>query len=75
LKKGEGKMNATMVVSTTKEVQPEVSRIREIPLDKISESKTNPRRFFDEVKLAELADFVPRNKIRVMLRLAFCAPA
>jgi hypothetical protein len=32
-----------------------VSSIRDIPLGKIRESKTNPRRFFDEAKLAELA--------------------
>src|SRR5438270_3314992 len=29
---------------------------QDIPLAKIRESKTNPRRFFDEAKLAELAD-------------------
>jgi len=42
-----------------------VSSIQNIPLTKIRESKTNPRRFFDEAKLAELAGFVPRNKIRL----------
>ena len=67
-------MNATMVASGTKSVPPVVSSIQDIPLAKIRESKTNPRRFFDEAKLAELADFVPRNKIRVMFRIAFCAP-
>lgn|SRR5690348_4864859 len=66
-------MNATMVASGTKAAPPVVSSIQEIPLAKIRESKTNPRRFFDEAKLAELADFVPGNKIRVMLHLAFCA--
>ncbi len=49
-------MNATMVASGTKAVPPVVSSIQEIPLAKIRESKTNPRRFFDEAKLAELAD-------------------
>jgi hypothetical protein len=44
-----------------------VSSIQDIPLAKIRESKTNPRRFFDEAKLAELADFVPGNKIRLGL--------
>ena len=67
-------MNATMVASGTKSVPPVVSSIQDIPLAKIRESKTNPRRFFDEAKLAELADFVPRNKIRVMFRVRFCAP-
>jgi hypothetical protein len=50
-------MNATMVASGTKAVLPVVSSIQDIPLAKIRESKTNPRRFFDEAKLAELADF------------------
>jgi hypothetical protein len=66
-------MNATMVASGTKAVPPVVSSIQDIPLAKIRESKTNPRRLFDEAKLAELADFVPGNKIRVMLLSAFCA--
>ena len=37
-------MNATMVASGTKAVPPVVSSIRDIPLAKIRESKTNPRR-------------------------------
>jgi len=41
-----------------------VSSIQDIPLAKIRESKSNPRRFFDEAKLAELADFVPGNNPR-----------
>ena len=65
-------MNATMVASGTKAVPPPVSSIQDIPLAKIRESKTNPRRFFDETKLAELADFVPRNKISVMWRNPLC---
>src|SRR5579872_7460154 len=44
-------MNAATVVSTT----PVLVSVQEIPLSKISESKTNPRRQFDETKLAELA--------------------
>ena len=59
-------MNATMVASSTKAVPPVVSSIQDIPLGKIRESKTNPRRLFDEAKLAELADSVPGNRIRVM---------
>ncbi len=66
-------MNATMVASGTKAVPPPVSSIQDIPIAKIRESKTNPRRFFDEAKLAELADFVPGNKIRVMFRSTLCA--
>jgi ParB family transcriptional regulator, chromosome partitioning protein len=49
-------MNATMVASGTKSVPTVVSSIQDIPLAKIRESKTNPRRFFDGAKLAELAD-------------------
>src|ERR1700746_2441509 len=60
-------MNATMVASGTTAVPREVSSIQEVPLAKIRESKTNPRRFFDEAKLAELADFVPGNKILIVL--------
>jgi hypothetical protein len=60
-------MNATMVSSETKAVPPVVSSIQDIPLAKIRESKTNPRRQFDATKLAEFADFVPGNKIRVGL--------
>ena len=48
-----------MVASAAKAAPPVVSSIQEIPLVKIRESKTSPRRFFDEAKLAELADFVP----------------
>jgi hypothetical protein len=65
-------MNATMVASSTKAVPPVVSSIQDVPLTKIRESKTNPRRFFDEAKLAELADFVPWNKIRVMWPNPLC---
>ena len=57
-------MNATMVASGTKSVPPVVSSIQDIPIAKIREPKTNPRRFFDEAKLAELADFVPGNKMQ-----------
>ena len=65
-------MNATMVASGTKAVPPVVSSIQDIPLLKIHESKTNPRRFFDEAKLAELSAFVPGNKMRVMFRIGLC---
>jgi ParB family chromosome partitioning protein len=45
-------MNATV---TIKEEVRTNSLVREIPLDKIQESKTNPRTHFDEGALAELA--------------------
>jgi len=56
-------MNATMVASGTKAVPPVVSSIQDIPLGKIRESKTNPRRFFDEAKLAELADNIRQHGV------------
>ena len=49
-------MNATMVASGTKAVSPVVSSIQDIPFVKIRESKTNPRRFFDEAKRALYED-------------------
>jgi ParB family chromosome partitioning protein len=45
-------MNATV---TMKEEVRTHSLVREVPLDKIQESKTNPRSHFDEGALAELA--------------------
>jgi len=56
-------MNATMVASGTKAMPPVVSSIQDIPLAKIRESKTNPRRFFDEAKLAELADNIRQHGV------------
>jgi len=41
---------------------------REIPLSQLNESKSNPRRVFDDAVLKELADFVPRHKIGLLLR-------
>src|SRR2546425_230823 len=56
-------MNATMVASGTKAVPPVVSSIQDIPLATIRESKANPRRFFDEAKLAELADNIKQHGV------------
>ena len=56
-------MNATMVASGTKAVPPVVSSIQDIPTAKIRESKTNPRRFFDEAKLAELAGTIRQHGV------------
>ncbi len=42
--------HATEVIPNT------VSLVQDIPLSRIQESKTNPRRQFDESRLAELAD-------------------
>src|SRR5882757_3552080 len=40
-----------------------VSSVQDIPLNRIQESKTNPRRQFDEVKLAELADNIRQHGV------------
>src|SRR5579885_591605 len=56
-------MNATMVASGTKAVPPVVSSIQDIPLAKIRESKTNPRRAFDDAKLAELAENIRQHGV------------
>jgi ParB family transcriptional regulator, chromosome partitioning protein len=48
-------MNMAVAVQTSNTVPPVVSSVQEIPLRSIQESKTNPRRQFDEAKLAELA--------------------
>jgi len=49
-------MNTTRETSATQSVPLTVSVFQDIPLSRIQESKTNPRRQFDETKLAELAD-------------------
>jgi ParB/RepB/Spo0J family partition protein len=56
-------MNATTVAIGTKAIPPVVSSIQDIPLAKIRESKTNPRCFFDEVKLTELADNIRQHGV------------
>jgi ParB family chromosome partitioning protein len=47
----ETNMNATIALKH----EPQSASVLEIPLSRIQESKTNPRRAFDETKLAELA--------------------
>jgi len=56
-------MNATIAASGTKAVPPVISSIQDIPLAKIRESKTNPRRLFDEAKLAELAENIRQHGV------------
>ncbi len=60
-------MNTAIAVNASKDVPHSVSSVQDIPLTNIQESGTNPRRQFDETKLAELADFVPGNKICIGL--------
>src|SRR6266481_3212291 len=63
-RKGEKKeMSTTMVASEVKAVPPVVSSILDIPLEKIRESKTNPRTQFDQSKLAELAENIRQHGV------------
>ncbi len=63
-------------MNTTVAVSPEnasfVSSVAEIALSRIRESKTNPRRTFDETKLGEFGAFVPGNKSVVMWPNRLC---
>jgi len=52
-------MNEEQVVSQT--TNP--TTIQEISLDRIRESKTNPRRIFDEAKLRELAGHIKSHGV------------
>ena len=56
-------MNATIVASGTKAAPPVVSSIQDIPLAKIRESKTNPRKLWDDSKLAELAENIRQHGV------------
>lgn len=56
-------MTSAIAVPTNSSIPPFVSSVREIPLIRISESQTNPRRLFDEIKLAELADNIRQHGV------------
>ena len=56
-------MNATTAVSTSQEAARAGVLLLDIPLDKISESKRNPRTQFDERRLAELAEDIRRHGV------------
>ncbi len=49
-------MSTTAVASGTTAVNPTAWPVQDIPLERIRESSTNPRRAFDEAKLKELAE-------------------
>ncbi len=56
-------MSTTMVASEAKAVPLVVSSIQDIPLERIRESKTNPRSQFDQAKLAELAENIRQHGV------------
>jgi ParB family chromosome partitioning protein len=62
-KKEKSKMNTAIAVNVSSTIPPAMSAFQDIPLDRIRESKTNPRRTFDETKLAELADNIRQHGV------------
>jgi len=62
-KKEKSKMNTAIAVNAGNAVPLIASSVQDIPLNRIQESKTNPRRQFDEVKLAELADNIRQHGV------------
>src|SRR5216683_8364327 len=62
-KKEKTKMNTAIAVNTSNTMPPTMSAFQDIPLNRIQESKTNPRRTFDETKLAELAGNIRQHGV------------
>jgi len=56
-------MNTTVAVNAGNAVPLLASSVQDVPLNRIQESKTNPRRQFDEVKLAELATNIRQHGV------------
>jgi hypothetical protein len=48
------------------------TQYRNVSLSLLSESKTNPRRIFEDDALKELADYVPGHIICLLCRWPFC---
>ena len=65
-------MSATITASAVKTASPTVSSVQDIPLDRIRESNSNPRRAFDEGKLRELAENI---KLHGVLQAILVRPA
>ncbi len=56
-------MTTILETNATQAVSPAVSAMQDIPLLHIQESKTNPRRLFDETKLTELAENIRQHGV------------
>jgi len=56
-------MTTVLETNATQAVSLAVSAMQDIPLLHIQESKTNPRRLFDETKLTELADNIRQHGV------------
>src|SRR5208282_4676926 len=65
-------MSTTITATPAKTASPTVSSVRDIPLDRIRESNSNPRRAFDEAKLRELAQNI---KLHGVLQAVLIRPA
>ncbi len=65
-------MSTTITGSAAKAASPTASFVRDIPLDRIRESNSNPRRAFDEAKLRELAQNI---KLHGVLQAILVRPA
>ena len=65
-------MSTTITASAAKAASPTVSSVQDIPLDRIRESNSNPRRAFDEAKLRELAQNI---KLHGVLQAILVRPA
>ena len=65
-------MSTTITASAAKAASPIVSSVQDIPLDRIRESNSNPRRAFDEAKLRELAQNI---KLHGVLQAILVRPA
>jgi ParB family transcriptional regulator, chromosome partitioning protein len=62
-KKEKLKMNTTVAVNASSDIPPVMFSVQDIPINRIQESKTNPRRQFDETKLAELAGNIRQHGV------------
>src|SRR6202007_2161746 len=56
-------MNTAIAVNASNTNPPVMSLVQDIPLNRIQESKTNPRRTFDEAKPAELAGNIRQHGV------------
>src|SRR5438309_4957325 len=56
-------MNTAIAMNASNTNPPAMSLVQDIPLNRIQESKTNPRRTFDEAKLAELASNIRQHGV------------
>ncbi|HTT18892.1 MAG TPA: ParB/RepB/Spo0J family partition protein [Candidatus Sulfotelmatobacter sp.] len=65
-------MSTTITASAAKATSPTASSVKDIPLDRIRESSSNPRRAFDDGKLRELAENI---KLHGVLQAILVRPA